>query len=927
MDTNLGATQRPETNDGKWENYEYSPASQKVNSTSMAIGLGLRALCVALLTFGLMLFIDDAFALGSGGLSLLLSAALPAAAMAFLLTGGRKGLIIGALLAAASVGYIFITASNPFGCVLYTFDSAMRYLVSIGYENYSAYIQGAPSMDLSAAELHRGAFALIGVALSAIFSLLTMRRTVLLPTLIIALGTLTLGFTFNTSTSNWGFSFTLLALVGVIVMRAFDASFKAKRKDRLKVAYLGGFVGGTVMLMAFLTVLIPSIIMKDQWKEIEFISKPVSIGRDIVDSVITGSAPNLKDMGIIKNMDELNSRDTSLKQPTFTGEQIIRLETSYNKDAPVYLRGWVATDFDGTSWTTVTNDRLSSYMDRFEIVAANAGYTDGAYRTEYMTDAFYQMVIPNLTHIDADKGFSNNYNNGFIAMYLDVKMELGAGTGNVLFVPAVTSADGLYKYGDTEKKYKPDHRSYFDGMFVTGWLNLRKEYTVKSYVPVMSSKEFPAALRNELNYFYAMRELMRWHKTSYNAATKPMKVAEVMAKYGLAELAAEDTYFDKYLNMSDEEQNEAYYRYVYLTNDYTLYANETYGKDSIASISTIGVIDRYAEEILSDLEPNAFTHDKVIAVVQYLYDNYKYNITPRLPTTYKGYEGFLYETREGYCVQFATTATLLLRSMGIPARYVEGYIASSFSRAEDYEETGRYESIVTDRQAHAWVEVYYDGLGWIPYEASTKFVRAYYGSMIYTESEGGGSVIPGGGTDTDFAPETPDEAPGEELPPEPLEEPFPTGKVLMTLLIVVGGGALCFFIWKYLRDRADAALAERRRLINDAINGSIEEDQFNRCAQELNYEILRMFDLGGESPLLGELPMEYAERMENNSLLGKEMPFTEIMALIQKQEFGHGVNSEELSRIAEYLDSLWKDVYRTSGKAKRFWNRYFRCAI
>ena len=926
MDTNLGASQRPEINDGKWENYEYSPASQKVNGTTMAIGIGLRALCVMMLTFGLMLFIDNAFALGSGGFALFIRALLPTAAFAFLFAGGKKGLLIGAGLTAVSVAFLFITASNPIGCATYAFDSAMRHLVSIGYDNYSLYITGASNMDMSAPELHRGAFALIGMALSFVFSLCTIRKTVLIPTLLISIGALTVGFTFNISTSNWGFSFTLLALVGIIVMKGFDASFKAKRGDRLKVAYLGGFVGGTVMLLAFLTVLIPSIVMKDQWKDIEFISRPVSVARDIVDSVITGSAPNLKDMGVIKNMDEFNSRDTSLKHQTFTGEQIIRIESSYSKDVPLYLRGWVATDFDGKSWTTVTNDRLASYMDRFEIVAATAGYTEGAYRTEYMTEAFYQMVIPDLLYVDPEKGYTNNYNNGFIAMYLNVKMELGAGTGNVLFLPSVTDSNGLYQYGNIEKAYKQENRSYFDGMFVTGWLNLRKEYTVKSYAPIMSSNSFSASLQNELNYFNAMRELMRWHKTSYNAATVSIKKAEVMAWYGLGELVETETYFDKYLEMSEEEQNEAYYRYVYLTNEYKLYANETYGKDSNAAID---VIDKYAENILKTLDPDAFTHDKVIAVVQFLYDNYSYSLTPRLPTSYGGYDGFLRETREGYCVQFATTMTLILRSMGIPARYVEGYLASDFRRAEDYEETGNYECIVTDQQAHAWVEVYYDGLGWLPYEATPKFVKSYYGSLISLGGEsGGGSFVPGEGTDTDFGTPPADENPSEgELPPEPVEEPFPTGKVLMALLIIVGIGVLGFFVWKGLRDRADAALAERRRLITDAINGNIEEDQFNRSAQELNYEILRMFDLGGASPVLGELPMEYAARLEKESLLGKEMPFTEIMALIQKQEFGHGVSRAELSKIAEYLDSLWKDVYRTSGKAKRFWNRYFRCAI
>ena len=54
----------------------------------MAFGLGLRALCVALLTFGLMLFVDDAFSLGNGALALLIRAVLPTAVFAVILTLG-----------------------------------------------------------------------------------------------------------------------------------------------------------------------------------------------------------------------------------------------------------------------------------------------------------------------------------------------------------------------------------------------------------------------------------------------------------------------------------------------------------------------------------------------------------------------------------------------------------------------------------------------------------------------------------------------------------------------------------------------------------------------------------------------------------------------------------------------------------------------
>lgn len=67
--------------------------------------------------------------------------------------------------------------------------------------------------------------------------------------------------------------------------------------------------------------------------------------------------------------------------------------------------------------------------------------------------------------------------------------------------------------------------------------------------------------------------------------------------------------------------------------------------------------------------------------------------------------------REGYSVHYATLATLLLRTCGIPARYVEGYIVPS-ARAETKKEGGTV--ILTQRNSHAWSEYYLDGVGWIP---------------------------------------------------------------------------------------------------------------------------------------------------------------------------------------------------------------------
>ena len=63
----------------------------------------------------------------------------------------------------------------------------------------------------------------------------------------------------------------------------------------------------------------------------------------------------------------------------------------------------------------------------------------------------------------------------------------------------------------------------------------------------------------------------------------------------------------------------------------------------------------------------------------------------------------------GICQHFAASGTMLFRALGIPARYTTGFVASVKQSAT---------TIVTNKEAHAWVEVYLDGKGWIPVEVT-----------------------------------------------------------------------------------------------------------------------------------------------------------------------------------------------------------------
>lgn len=77
-------------------------------------------------------------------------------------------------------------------------------------------------------------------------------------------------------------------------------------------------------------------------------------------------------------------------------------------------------------------------------------------------------------------------------------------------------------------------------------------------------------------------------------------------------------------------------------------------------------------------------------------------------------EFFLSESGEGFCQHYASAGTLLLREMGVPARYVSGYAVPKDAFAIQEDQT--YTAEVLDSYAHAWVEIYVGGIGWIPAE-------------------------------------------------------------------------------------------------------------------------------------------------------------------------------------------------------------------
>jgi transglutaminase-like putative cysteine protease len=135
------------------------------------------------------------------------------------------------------------------------------------------------------------------------------------------------------------------------------------------------------------------------------------------------------------------------------------------------------------------------------------------------------------------------------------------------------------------------------------------------------------------------------------------------------------------------------------------------------------------------------TYDVVKRVESYLEDHYTYNESP--PAHRYPLPAFLFADRDGYCQQFSGAMALMLRMNGIPARVAAGFAPGL------YDSTNK-EYRVRDFDAHSWVEVWFKGIGWVPFDptpttspASSQSTGSAAASAANGDSHDSGSSTPG----------------------------------------------------------------------------------------------------------------------------------------------------------------------------------------
>ncbi len=249
--------------------------------------------------------------------------------------------------------------------------------------------------------------------------------------------------------------------------------------------------------------------------------------------------------------------------------------------------------------------------------------------------------------------------------------------------------------------------------------------------------------------------------------------------------------------------------------------------------------------------------EKAIAIRDHLSRNFTYSLDVTEVPSDRDFVEYFLETRKGYCVYFASAMCMMARANDIPARYVEGFYADVAENPSNKPST----VIVSSNEAHAWCEIYIEGIGWIPFDATPGSSGFAYGNPDKPETT---EVTP---TPTPSPSPDPTANPTEAPSPSPTKSPEPTGRpepsginlppalLLAGILILAAATALIFALLYAYREKRYLTIPPLQKLSGVLSPNARLRFLYERCQNHL--------DLLGIRIASDESPLDFAKRVRS----------------------------------------------------------------
>ncbi len=595
---------------------------------------------------------------------------------------------------------------------------------------------------------------------------------------------------------------------------------------------------------------------------------------------------------LINNNIELNAPPQSANEPV--------LNIRSDGDDGMYLVGDIGVDFDGKSWTGVQRKTAQN-----KLYSGEYNISD-----DFSPEQIAQMVqYLNMSGFISEKQLSNDeydyiYSHTDLPGYFDMRSaieDIGGLTSNslLLYRARNVSIEYLKNTNVVFKPFLPDNNAYMR--------NENFKYFGDTVIRIADRKN--------------------WMKSFESNVTLPVNPALFTLAY--------DNSSDnekKSLLMSVGYTYEEAGRYIDDKREYDRYVYDTY---SSVPDSEKENIRRFISEFESADGDNAgiVSNQMLYAygMCEYLRTHYRYSLTADNTSdksnTMLG--NFLFGTKQGHCALYASVMTLALREKGIPARYITGFTTGKLNYNEN---SGRYEKTINENSLHAWVEVYSDDFGWIPFDPTG-----------YGGNSGFGDAADPSQTDVPPVTTTPQittttTQPSQTTTPAPVDTTQTTAPVtagsdsstsngdvsgensrvdmsvllnvaLAVLIITFAAVAIMLFA-NSVKHRNEKRMRTFRKSKNTV-----------KAVKDMYSFIMKLFAVTDIAPEGTELPEEFALRADQRlNALGMDTELVEVIKIIEKAEFSAGdISEEERTQVYAYTKKLYSLVLGNAGKVKRLW--------
>ena len=538
--------------------------------------------------------------------------------------------------------------------------------------------------------------------------------------------------------------------------------------------------------------------------------------------------------------------------PGKSNQEILRVSSPSGE---VYLRGDIGIDFVGTSWTSPIKHGPDLWK--------NSRLAD-VYRPAEMrilqTMAQTQSALKDDIELADFKGIIEN----------EITVDYLCPT-DVVFLPAYTSEFGFFEnemfdvYGDYSVRVNQ---------------NYDKINTVKCI-----------ALDPQINYTGTQNQ---------NRLSNFKYLETISQNFSMHEV------FDTYLN--ENGLYEDYKNYVYKTY---LGVPENIKTD----IDSYLLSNNLFYNVYKDGKVDAKTgYNAAVLITDFLMNNYTYSLDAKINMK-NPILSFLNDVKSGHCALFASSMTLMLRELGIPARYCTGFVAPK-TEGDNY-------AILRSKNLHAWCEAYFDEIGWVTFDPTSSAIANTVIIENSSEEESSESSESSEASseesesaasdssdidisDTDFEQSKNSENTTENPSASPVipEEnpPVDASPIILTvvgILLVIGAVVLTSVKLKSFDKNARKALKQLYK---------------SKSTEPVYMKMLAVFALCGLTAAAGELPEQFYERCENNLFV----PITAHKNVLLKSAFSRVTDEAEIAELARLLESIFNAADKKLNRMDRF---------